>query len=181
MSSLRSHDINELRSVLPFGKVEPGDIVKHVDDSSSFGTVVFAEQPTHKQKPELSTIRYPHQVVVPKPERQISVLWTKEPKPQIDYQVIKNKQPSPIKTRWDVEELEDLETFHGIDRHARLIHSRRFNVEEVYESMEKDRIDLLHESGAEIEFSIDGTVRVRRTLPCTPENIREYNSVRSKW
>lgn len=63
MSTLKTHDLEDIVAVTPGGDESPGNFVRHVEDKNSLGTVV-----AHDPRPQGFS-----------KQAQVTVLWSKEP------------------------------------------------------------------------------------------------------
>ncbi len=178
MSVIKSYDINDLKPVSHLDKIASGIIVRHVLDDRSFGMIVSAERGERLAPRDQLSHQRPSWF--PEPgnliKSEISVLWTREPSFGVQAQTIKSRS-SVINSKWTIEEAEDMLAFNTINTQLRVPSrpTRQFSIEETHYNVDNETLKDLHLKGADVEVNADGTVFVRRTLPFTPESVREYN------
>lgn len=160
MSTLKTHDLEDIVAVTPGGNESPGNLVRHVKDEQSFGTVV-----AHDPRPQ-GFSRQP----------QVTVLWSREPQlVNIDIQTQHiNARSRPLRAKWSVSEGATVYGGSPGAFNSKVFERPRLEGEEEYGPDELDRelMERLHEEGADITFHSDGHTTVRRRADEPPEYLR---------
>lgn len=157
MSQLQTHDLKDIVAVTPGGDESPGNLVRHVDDKNSFGTVVALDP--RKQGFEN--------------QPQVTVLWTKDPR-LVQVQSVPITTPSrPLRAKWSVRE--DAPIYGGSQFATRAFQRPELEGEEEYGpgDLTYDQVKQMHDEGANIEHHMDGTVIVKRKADVPPDYLRE--------
>lgn len=168
MSVLKTHDLEDIVAVTPGGDESPGNMVRHVDDKASFGTVVahdprkqgFSQQP------------------------QVTVLWSREPVlVNVSVQQI-NSKPRPLRAKWSVSKEEP--TIYGGSPdffNSKLFNQPKFEGEEEYGpgELDRDQVEELSREG-DVTFHMDGGVTVKRRAAEPPEYLRDaHGNITSRY
>lgn len=90
MSTLKTHDLKDICSVVVAGDESPGSLVRHVDDSKSCGIVVACDHEENKAKNTWATTNE---------EPQVTVLWSREPKQKVSVTPV-NAQSRKLNAKW---------------------------------------------------------------------------------
>jgi hypothetical protein len=159
MSNLRTHDLEDIVAVTAGGDESPGNLVRHVDDKSSLGTVVA---PAPRQR---GFSRQP----------QVTVLWAREPIiVNISTQRI-NAKPRPMRAAWTMSQ----ETKYVGDFNRLFTSRPRLEGEEEYDSAElsREQLDALKQAADNVTFHSDGRITVRRKADEPPGYCRGPDGV----
>ena len=159
MSQLQTHDLKDIVAVTPGGDESPGNLVRHVDDKDSFGTVVALD-------PRRQGLEN---------QPQVTVLWTKDPR-LVQVQSVPINAPSrPLRAKWSVAKEEP--TIYGSDASffSRTISRPRLEGEEEYApgDLDHDQLDEMRRNCDDITFHSDGSVVVKKTADSPPDYMRE--------
>lgn len=159
MSQLQTHDLKDIVAVTPGGDESPGNLVRHVDDKNSFGTVVALDP--RKQGFEN--------------QPQVTVLWTKDPR-LVHVQSVPINAPSrPLRAKWKVSE-EEPRIYGDSSFFSRTIsHPTRLEGEEEYApgDLSHEQLEEMKHNCDDITFHSDGSVIVKKTTDTPPDYMRE--------
>ena len=158
MSQLQTHDLKDICAV-EHGKDEsPGNLVRHVEDKNSFGTVVALDP--RKQGFEN--------------QPQVTVLWAKEPKLIQIQSVPINAQSRVLRAKWSVEEHDDMRIYGSMSTPKFSVSQPRLKGEEEYNAAElsPEELDQLRQEADNVTFHQDGHIVVERRADSPPDYLR---------
>lgn len=156
MSTLQTHDLKDVCAI-EHGKDEsPGNLVRHVEDERSFGTVVALD-------PRRQGLEN---------QPQVTVLWAKEPH-LIKVEKFDIKAPSrPLRAKWSVAKEEP--TIYGGDLARKLFNAPIAEGEEEYGpgDLDGEQLEQLRDEADDVTFHHDGSVVVKRRARELPDYLR---------
>lgn len=157
MSTLKTHDLEDIVAVTPGGDESPGNLVRHVKDEHSFGTVV-----AHDPRPQ----GFANQP-------QVTVLWSKEPiLVNISTQQI-NAKSKMLKAKWSVSKEEptiygDLNFFNGKIRQPELRGEEEYDAHD----LSSEELQQLQQDADNVTLHQDGRIVVERRASEPPDYLR---------
>ena len=167
MSTLKTHDLEDIVAVTPGGDESPGNFVRHVEDKNSLGTVV-----AHDPRPQGFS-----------KQAQVTVLWSREPLLIQVQSVPINAQSRVLRARWQAEQAEDLNAYGSMS--GRVISPRtELKGEEEYNinELSPEEFDQLHSEADEIMHYDDGRIVVTRRAREAPDYLRQADgTIRSTY
>lgn len=159
MSTLKTHDLEDIVAVVKDSDESPGNLVKHVDDKNSLGTVVaYDPRPQGFSK-----------------QPQVTVLWSKEPLLiQVQSTPI-NAQSRVLRARWQAEEAQDFNAYGAMSGRAIIAPRTILRGEEEYniDELSSEELEQLQSQADNITYHDDGTLVVKRRSHETPDYLRQ--------
>ena len=168
MSQLQTHDLKDICAIEAGKDESPGNLVRHVEDERSFGTVVAYDP--RKQGFEN--------------QPQVTVLWAKEPIIVQVQSVPINAQSRVLRAKWQVEEQDDMRVYGSISTPKFSMSVPRLKGEEEYNSHElsPEEMEQLRQDADNVTFHQDGRIVVERRADQPPDYLREPDgSFRSSY